>query len=166
MNQLKAVLLTLVAALSFASAPPLLAEQDSMRPPLKINRSQSDMCVEPTEIMRNEHMNFLLHQRDETLRKGVRSKQHSLKECVNCHANKDEQGKYLSVNAPGEFCSSCHTYASVKIDCFECHATKPRQTAFHPLVSDKMQAWRDAHGAGESNAMLNELLNHGKGAAQ
>jgi hypothetical protein len=26
--------------------------------------------------------------------------------------------------APGDFCVSCHTYAAVRIDCFECHASK------------------------------------------
>ncbi len=27
------------------------------------------------------------------------------------------------------FCQSCHSYASVKIDCFECHASKPERAA-------------------------------------
>ena len=27
--------------------------------------------------------------------------------------------------APGDFCLSCHSYAAVKIDCFECHSGKP-----------------------------------------
>ena len=31
----------------------------------------------------------------------------------------------IPVNAPGQFCESCHTYAAVKMDCFECHATVP-----------------------------------------
>jgi hypothetical protein len=34
-----------------------------------------------------------------------------------------------------DFCVSCHAYAAVKIDCFECHASKPKQTAFHPMTS-------------------------------
>jgi hypothetical protein len=24
------------------------------------------------------------------------------------------------------FCQSCHTYAAVKLDCFECHTNKPQ----------------------------------------
>ena len=27
--------------------------------------------------------------------------------------------------APTNFCVSCHSYAAVKLDCFECHASKP-----------------------------------------
>ena len=28
-----------------------------------------------------------------------------------------------------DFCASCHSYAAVKLDCFECHASKPKATA-------------------------------------
>ncbi|NKB76110.1 MAG: hypothetical protein GKR96_03455 [Gammaproteobacteria bacterium] len=82
-------------------------------------------CVEPTDIMRRDHMNFLLHQRDKTVREGIRTKQHSLKGCVDCHVKNNDQGEFIPVNAPEQFCAACHTYTSVKIDCFECHATTP-----------------------------------------
>ena len=68
--------------------------------------SKTQGCVEPTEVMRKNHMRFLLHQRDETVHEGIRAKKFSL-------------------NAPGQFCQSCHAYASVHIDCFQCHATTP-----------------------------------------
>jgi hypothetical protein len=33
------------------------------------------------------------------------------------------------------FCQSCHNYAAVKIDCFECHSSKPAgNAAMHPIV--------------------------------
>jgi [DsrC]-trisulfide reductase subunit J len=96
--------------------------------------SATQECVEPEEEMRKNHMNYILHQRDETVHEGIRTRQHSLEECVNCHAVKDEQGEYIPVNAQDQFCSSCHSYASVNIDCFQCHATRPeRSSTLHKL---------------------------------
>jgi hypothetical protein len=72
--------------------------------------------------MRRNHMKLLKHQRDDTMHGGIRTGKYSLKECVACHASQSNQ----SVNAEaGNFCQSCHLYAAVKIDCFECHANKP-----------------------------------------
>ena len=88
-------------------------------------RGKGEQCVEPTDIMRKNHMDFLLHQRDATVRQGVRTKKHSLKECIDCHVQIDTDGAFIPVNAPAQFCQSCHAFASVKIDCFECHASKP-----------------------------------------
>ena len=48
--------------------------------------AQGDKCVEPTDEMRRNHMNLLLHQRDQTMHKGIRTVKHSLKNCVDCHA--------------------------------------------------------------------------------
>lgn len=87
--------------------------------------SATEKCVAPEDEMRRNHMNYILHQRDETVYDGIRTPRYSLEECINCHAATDDQGEYLPVNAPNQFCSSCHTYTSVKIDCFQCHATKP-----------------------------------------
>jgi hypothetical protein len=96
--------------------------------------SATQECVEPEEEMRKNHMNYILHQRDKTMHEGIRTRQHSLEECVNCHTAKDEQGEYIPVNGQDQFCSSCHTYASVSIDCFQCHATKPeRPSTLHKL---------------------------------
>ncbi len=82
-------------------------------------------CVRETGWMRRNHMELLRHDRDRTLRQGIRPVDGSIKECVNCHAEQDDHGSYLSVNAEGQFCSGCHTFASVSIDCFECHTTTP-----------------------------------------
>ncbi|MFQ5644667.1 MAG: cytochrome c3 family protein [Thiogranum sp.] len=87
--------------------------------------SATEECVAPEDEMRRNHMQYILHQRDETMRKGIRTARFSLEECVNCHAAQDERGEFIPVNAENQFCSSCHTYASVNIDCFQCHATKP-----------------------------------------
>jgi len=90
-------------------------------PVIKIE--QGEACVAPTDEMRRNHMKMLLHQRDRTVRQGLREPQHSLKGCVDCHASRDTG----SVLGKEGFCSSCHEYTAVKMDCFECH-TPLRQT--------------------------------------
>jgi len=82
-------------------------------------------CVRPEEDMRKHHMQYLLHHRDETLRQGIRTKQFSLAECVNCHITPKADGQYARFGEKEHFCSSCHTYAAVRIDCFECHRDTP-----------------------------------------
>jgi len=68
---------------------------------------------------------LLLHQRDETVHKGIRTKKHSLKECFTCHVVKDKDNKPLTVSSPKHFCRECHDYAAVSIDCFQCHTSIP-----------------------------------------
>jgi hypothetical protein len=80
-------------------------------------------CVEPPEVMRRKHMDFLKHQRDDTVLGGVRGAKHSLKGCIDCHANAQTRSV---AHSEGNFCVSCHSYAAVKIDCFECHTPKAR----------------------------------------
>lgn len=98
--------------------------------------SAEQKCVAPVEEMRKNHMKYILHQRDETVHEGIRTRQYSLEECVNCHAAKNDEGEYIPVNAPDQFCYSCHSYAAVHIDCFQCHATRPvRPSTLHTLSS-------------------------------
>ena len=121
------VLLTLagLAAVAFA------AEQDAATgrvPYPDIARGQGENCVEDTEFMRRNHMDLLMHQRDDTVFEGIRSERHSLKECVSCHAVQGPDSIPVTVASPEHFCRSCHDYAAVKIDCFQCHASRPEQT--------------------------------------
>lgn len=83
-------------------------------------------CVEPTEVMRRNHMEFLKHQRDETVHNGIRGTKHSLADCIDCHASVQD-GQPVPVNEPGQFCSKCHQFAAVHLDCFQCHRTVPRE---------------------------------------
>lgn len=87
---------------------------------------RGDRCVEDTDYMRRNHMQLLTHHRDETVHEGIRTKKYSLKECINCHASK-ETGSVTA--AKDNFCVSCHSYAAVKIDCFDCHSSKPQASA-------------------------------------
>ena len=81
-------------------------------------------CVEPVEVMRRDHMKFLLHQRDKTVLDGDRSKKYSLVGCIDCHNPANANEEIVRYEDPQHFCASCHNYASVKIDCFECHADR------------------------------------------
>jgi hypothetical protein len=90
-----------------------------------IPTGQGDNCVDDTQFMRRNHMTMLRHQRDETMRQGIRGKQYSLKECVACHAVMGPDAMPVTVSSPKHFCRSCHDYAAVNIDCFQCHASRP-----------------------------------------
>ncbi|MDH4133564.1 MAG: hypothetical protein OEV31_02115 [Gammaproteobacteria bacterium] len=81
---------------------------------------QGEKCVAPTSEMRRNHMEKILHQRDQTMHQGIRTAQYSLKNCVDCHADP----KTGSVLGKEGFCESCHRYAAVQIDCFSCHSAQ------------------------------------------
>jgi len=116
-----AVLATVLSVAGYADGQENRARRVAM-PTVKIENG--DACVAPTGEMRRDHMTFLLHQRDRTVHEGFRAPRFSLKNCVHCHADR-ETGSVLGKDG---FCASCHSYASVKIDCFECH-TPLRKTA-------------------------------------
>ncbi len=84
-------------------------------------------CVEPTERMRRMHMEFIKHQRIVTVHQGVRDTKYSLAGCIDCHISYDAQHKPRPINQPDQFCGACHRYASVKLDCFDCHASVPNR---------------------------------------
>lgn len=98
---------------------------DNAVPMPVIPRGQGDNCVGDTQFMRLNHMTVLRHQRDETMRQGVRGNQYSLKDCVACHAVMGPDAMPVTVASPDHFCRSCHDYAAVNIDCFQCHASRP-----------------------------------------
>jgi hypothetical protein len=116
-------LLVVLAAGASLSAWVSVVHARAPKPVVTIERP--GQCVEATEVMRRDHMKLLLHQRDRTMREGVRTKPHSLAGCVECHAST----KTGSVLGEQGFCESCHRYASVKLDCFECHASKPERVS-------------------------------------
>ena len=95
-------------------------------PAIKIEKGEK--CVAPVDEMRRDHMKMLLHQRDRTMRQGLREPRFSLKNCVDCHASR-ETGSVLGKDG---FCSSCHAYAAVKMDCFECHTPLRQSRAAGP----------------------------------
>ncbi|MEW6116766.1 MAG: sulfate reduction electron transfer complex DsrMKJOP subunit DsrJ [Nitrospirota bacterium] len=79
---------------------------------------KKDVCVEPKEFMKAEHMQLLNDWRDAALREGNRlyrasdGRTHDINlqnTCMNCHSNKKK------------FCDECHNYAAVKPYCWTCH---------------------------------------------
>ena len=85
-------------------------------------KAKGERCVEPPEVMRREHMVFLEHQRDDTVQRGIRGAKYSLAQCVDCHAVAEPAGGPERTALP--FCTACHGYAAVTIDCFSCHTPK------------------------------------------
>ena len=88
---------------------------------------KGEFCVAPVEEMRREHMTMLLHQRDKTVQQGIRDKQASLTDCIDCHVTPDASGTVARSDDERFFCSACHLAVSVKIDWFECHADRPAE---------------------------------------
>jgi len=127
MMRIAVALLTVALAVAgFAAAEEKRARRVAV-PVVKIENGEA--CVAPTAEMRRDHMNMLLRQRDRTLRQGIRETRFSLKNCVDCHASR-ETGSVLGKDG---FCSSCHTYAAVSMDCFECHTPlRQKQVATRP----------------------------------
>ncbi len=107
------------------------AKSGGLGPVVKIHRG--GQCVKDTEYMRRNHMKVILHQRDKTMHQGIRTTKHSLKNCVDCHADPATN----SVLGQDGFCSSCHEYASVKSDCFTCHTDKADKAALATLPPPK-----------------------------
>ncbi|MEK7711680.1 MAG: hypothetical protein AAB312_01345, partial [Pseudomonadota bacterium] len=121
-------------------------------PVFKINTDKGDKCVEPVDVMRRDHMKFILHQRDETVHEGVRTTKHGLKNCVDCHAD----AKTGSVLGKDGFCESCHAYAAVKLDCFECHSALREAATVTPSSASTVRALNDKQQKVSESATVNE----------
>lgn len=84
------------------------------------------------ENWRVNHMVYLKHDRNLTLREGVRDLgpddheiRASIGECFDCHAVEDDTGTPVSFADERHFCRVCHDYAAVSVDCFTCHRSTP-----------------------------------------
>lgn len=120
------------------------ADKHGLGPMVTIPESSGKQCVLPAEQIRREHPDLLQHDRVKTMREGVRAKSDgtmldgSLKQCINCHAIKDDNNKYVRIDNEQHFCASCHKYAAVTIDCFQCHRDIPEGSKdFHALSYPK-----------------------------
>ena len=149
-NILKGVLISLL----FFSAISL-ADGSKVPPP------NGEQCVEDTEWMRSNHFETVLHQRDETVIHGIRTTKHSLKNCIDCHITPNANGEYARYsNSEEHFCASCHVYAAVSIDCFQCHADRP-ESAIREALKNQPANGVDGHHDMQSDAselILNTTL--------
>ncbi|MEW5768824.1 MAG: Hdr-like menaquinol oxidoreductase cytochrome c subunit [Pseudomonadota bacterium] len=132
-------LAVLAAVAAFMAVPSTWAVAGVDLP--KLEHGKGDKCVEDEDFMRRHHPDLLKHQRNETMRKGIRTTKYSLKKCVECHAS-EKTGSVAA--SKQDFCVACHSYAAVKLDCWDCHATKPGkkpvQQAVMPTASPLMVA--------------------------
>lgn len=119
----KRVLTLVLSSLAMLALPAVADAGRAPKPVLVIENP--GQCVAPVAEMRRDHMEMLKHQRNRTLRMGERGAKISLNGCVECHASKTT-GSVLGDTADGRngFCGSCHAYAAVKIDCWDCHQPK------------------------------------------
>ena len=114
------VLLAGLLAVALAAATGTAAPPSRVPRPV-VDAGQGDKCVASAESMRRNHMKLLVHQRDETVHEGIRPRDTSLEGCIACHANRKSG---TVVGSDQNFCQGCHAYAAVKLDCFECHASR------------------------------------------
>ena len=103
-------------------------------------------CIQPEDEMRRNHMNYILHERNETVYQGIRNEPGSLAACIDCHVEPNSQGEIAGIESKQHFCSACHQHAAVQIDCFECHADRPQkyitragQTSSTPSIAQQLQ---------------------------
>jgi len=87
-------------------------------PPKPVLPKDAKTCVLPAAEIRAEHMKLLNTWRDDVLRTGDRGtfelegkkyQKSLMMTCMKCHTSKKK------------FCDTCHTYASVKPYCWDCH---------------------------------------------
>ncbi|WP_294988400.1 hypothetical protein [Sulfuritalea sp.] len=122
------ILAAMVLAMIAVSPAPTFAGEGERTPKPVVTIENPGKCVAPAEEMRRNHMEMLKHQRDRTLRAGIRGEPASLNACIECHASK-ATGSVLGTAEGGKgrnFCESCHSYVAVKLDCFECHQPKAK----------------------------------------
>ncbi|MBF0541427.1 MAG: sulfate reduction electron transfer complex DsrMKJOP subunit DsrJ [Nitrospirae bacterium] len=126
----KLIIVGMVILLLFAALSLSCNKESALGPKLSIdtpaiNAMTNKQCVKPAAYMRANHMTMLNSWRDTVVRGGDRnlgeidgvmyekSLQHT---CLKCHSN------------PSEFCDKCHSYASVKVYCWDCHV-RPKEEA-------------------------------------
>lgn len=118
--------ITVLFGLAMVLAGPAPAAESRVPVPHPAKAFKGKQCVEPVDVMRRQHGAFLLDQRNQTMKKGIRGGKYSLRGCVECHAVPDKASGGARTVQP--FCGACHEYTAFKIDCFQCHTTKPGKT--------------------------------------
>jgi len=144
------------------TAADVAADKDTLGPviPMAQRRFSAEQgCVAPTAEMRVNHMEYILEQRDATVHEGIRTRQYSLQECISCHVSDAEDAP--RADSEEHFCNSCHVYAAVSIDCFQCHADRPVESHFHSLLNSRKHLINPAAVPGATPEPLNVLSNEG-----
>ncbi|MCW8923733.1 MAG: sulfur reduction protein DsrJ [Gammaproteobacteria bacterium] len=121
-----------------------------------IHEPEGKECVEDEDDMRRNHMNYIRHQRDKTMREGIRAESegsYSLSKCIDCHVEANDKGVTPTHNDKEHFCVACHEYAAVQIDCFQCHADRPqkniKRSSSDQALKDQLQEMLAAKDMGD-----------------
>ncbi len=125
------LVLAFLAAIGFAGSA---AADEHL--PVELPHATGAPHPEGNDYWRIHHMDMLLHDRDLTMREGIRNVmpgedepiQASLGECFDCHGVQDDAGNYVTFEDERHFCRVCHDYAAVEVDCFMCHRSTPSET--------------------------------------
>lgn len=122
-----------VAVLALVAGAAGVDASDRVPFPMVPKAQAGTECVgEPAE-MRRTHMKTLTHGRDVSLRDGARMPAGGFQNCIDCHTVTDTAtGKAVPHTDPRHFCSTCHTFTAVQIDCFQCHTSLPSWEAGTP----------------------------------
>ena len=122
-------LLTVLIGFTLVSTSTLVgtAQAETPFPTIHEPSDESLKCIHPEDEMRRNHMNYILHERDETMHEGIRGEPEGLANCINCHVEPNDNGEIAGIDSKEHFCNGCHQYASVQIDCFQCHADRPQK---------------------------------------
>ena len=128
-----AQIIFVLVVLAFAVVP-VLADDGAVAFPT-IPKAENGPCVGEPDFMRLNHMSLMQHDRDLRVQEGNSEIEYSLKECVACHVVRDDAGMPVSVESPDHFCSSCHNYTAVQIDCFSCHNSKPEEQEAMSMIN-------------------------------
>lgn len=103
------------------------AQAETPFPTVHEPSDESKQCIHPEDEMRRNHMNYILHERDETMHEGIRGEPEGLANCIDCHVEPNDKGEIAGIDSEEHFCNACHQYAAVQIDCFQCHADRPQK---------------------------------------
>lgn len=155
--------LALIAGITTVNA----SQQNELGPKVTIDKETSgESCILPEAEMRRRHPDLLKHDRIQTLREGLRAQADpsnpgktkpldgSLKQCINCHAIKADD-KYVRIDNDEHFCVSCHKYAAVTIDCFQCHRDIPEGSGdFHALSGSRSGNKGYGHGNADNSNIV------------
>ena len=150
---LRPILLLAALALAPAAADTPASGFGAVAIPQPAKPELAAECVEPGDVMRREHMHLLDHQRERSVIDGERDGKYSLVACMDCHNPVDAAGQAPRYDDQQHFCSACHAYASVDIDCFECHADRGYGSAGQALgeASEKLSAATLQHRLGQTD---------------
>jgi len=113
--------------------------------------------------MRKNHMDELMHKRDDTVYNGIRTKKHSLNACINCHVPEQHNGEVLRHTNAEHFCSTCHGYVAAKLDCFQCHVDHPvKKEATAEAAPQSSEQQGDSLSVAQNHQTIDEINNKGE----